>query len=247
MSTKDNFNVPMIVFDLETTGINPFTDLPVSASLLDFNPVTGEFWDDTESYFLIDPGCKIPDDAIAIHGITTEMARRDGKPLEVAIGQIYDTIVGSNKPIVGMNIAYDLTMVDTASQSLLDCRLPEWIKVIDILVLDRHFVPYRRGSRKLADLAQAYGVEQENAHNAQGDTTTTAKVLSSMIKVYPEITDFDISELVESQKEWHYDWASSYSDWRQQVGKSPLAEEDFQWPIRRPPEERRDDSIGPHR
>jgi DNA polymerase-3 subunit epsilon len=227
------FDRPMLIFDLETTGVDPLHDLPVSAALLEFDAGSRSLLENRETYFLIDPGCEIPPAATAIHGITIEQAREEGISLNDAICQIYDTIVGFNGPVVGMNISYDLTMVDTLSRSILDCELPESLMVLDILVLDRHFDRYRRGSRKLADLARTYGVQSVDAHNALGDTTTTANVLMSMMACYPEIARMNPSELVDKQREWHYDWASQYSEWRQKQGKLPLVPGDYHWPVRR--------------
>ncbi len=226
------FDRPMLIFDLETTGIDPLHDLPVSAALLEFDPVSHDCSEDVQNYFLVNPGCEIPPAATAIHGITTEQAREGGMPLDDAICLIYDAIVGFNGPVVGMNISYDLTMVNTLSRSILNCELPASLMVLDILVLDRHFDRYRKGSRKLADLARTYGVQSVDAHNALGDTTTTANVLMSMMDCYPEITRMNLSELVEKQKEWHYDWASQYSEWRKEQGKLPLASGEYNWPVR---------------
>ena len=226
------FDRPMLIFDLETTGIDPLHDLPVSAALLELDPGSHDCSESMQTYFLVDPGREIPPAAIAIHGITTEQAREEGVPLDDAICRIYDIIVGFNGPVVGMNISYDLTMVNTLSRSILNCELPASLMVLDILVLDRHFDRYRRGSRKLADLARTYGVQSVDAHNALGDTTTTANVLMSMMDRYPEITRMHPSELVKKQKEWHYDWALQYSEWRKEQGKMPLASGEYHWPVR---------------
>ena len=227
------FDRPMLIFDLETTGIDPLHDLPVSVALLEVNAGSGDLPENRETYFLVDPGRAIPPAATAIHGITTEQVREEGIPLDDAISTIYDTIVGFNGLVVGMNISYDLTIVNQLSCSILNCELPPSLMVVDILVLDRHFDRYRRGSRKLADLARTYGVQSVDAHNALGDTTTTANVLMSMMACYPEIIRMNPCELVDKQGEWHYEWASQYSEWRKQQGKLPLAPEEYHWPIRR--------------
>ncbi len=68
--------------DFETTGVDRFTDVPVSYALVSvLDGVAVRSWSG-----LIDPGREIPSDATAVHGITTERARAEGMPLDAAIG-----------------------------------------------------------------------------------------------------------------------------------------------------------------
>jgi DNA polymerase III subunit epsilon len=83
-------------------------------------------------------------------------------------------------PIVGMNLAFDLTMLDR------DCRrhgvtplaglVTEIAPVVDVLVVDKWVDQYRTGSRKLAALADRYGVRLDAAHDAAQDTLAACRV-----------------------------------------------------------------------
>jgi DNA polymerase-3 subunit epsilon len=215
-----------LIFDFETTGVDPLTDTPVSVGFVEFDLASRSIIEESETYFLINPGRSIPPEATAIHGITTEQARKEGVPLNEAIERIHKSIVLYDGPITGMNVSYDLTMLNTHK------RLPNSLAVFDVLVLDKHFDKYRKGKRNLTSLAEHYKVESTDAHNALGDVITTANVLGSMMGRYPEIAQTSITELHEQQKLWHKEWAEGYSNWRKANGQPPLTSGEYVWPIR---------------
>ena len=80
----------MLGFDFETTGVDRFTDVPVSYALV--TVVAGDVV--SSSSGLIDPGREIPAGASAVHGISTERARAEGMPLKGAIDMITEVVVG---------------------------------------------------------------------------------------------------------------------------------------------------------
>src|SRR4051812_32065764 len=77
------------VFDLETTGIDVETSRIVSAhvGVLDATGTLVEMWD-----WLADPGVEIPPQASAVHGISTERARAEGRPAADVVGEIIATL-----------------------------------------------------------------------------------------------------------------------------------------------------------
>jgi len=74
----------LLGFDLETTGIDPCQDVPVSAGLV---YVQGGRTVSVD-HFLIDPGRDIPPQAVAVHGITTARAASEGVALEAGISHV---------------------------------------------------------------------------------------------------------------------------------------------------------------
>ena len=75
--------------DLETTGVDRFSDVPVSYALVSVvDGVAVRSWSG-----LIDPGRAIPLDATAVHGITTAQARVEGMPLGEAVALVTDAVV----------------------------------------------------------------------------------------------------------------------------------------------------------
>lgn len=177
---------PMLAFDVESTGQNPDTARIVSAVLVALVP--GRAPHVTE--WLVDPGVPIPAGASAIHGITTERAREEGQNPETAIFEITGRIglaLGKGIPLVGMNICYDLTVLDRECRrhniDTLDSRLDAVEPVIDIFVLDKH-VSYRKGKRTLTALADHYRVPLTQAHNAAADAIAAARVAFALAEQY---------------------------------------------------------------
>ena len=163
-------------FDLETTGVDPFTDVPVSYALVSSrSAVSG----------LCNPGFPIPPNATAIHGITDKMVA--SAPSLRSVITYLTMIISSRSVIVGMNLKYDLTMVDSCFRRF-GFRLSPLPPVVDILVIDRHYDPYRKGSRTLSALCKAYTVVLNTAHNAIADVQASMNILRAMFQRYPALS-----------------------------------------------------------
>lgn len=225
----------LLAFDLETTGVDPFADIPVSYALVAM--CGGEVVRTDAS--LVDPGCHIPAGASAVHGITTERARRDGMTLGIAIRRITEAVLrasGHGVPVVGMKLDYDLTMLDSCYLRETGSRLSDHGfrgPVVDALVMDRHVDRYRPGKRTLADLCAHYGVAIEHAHDAAADAKAACEVVRAMCERFPELRAMSPPKLHAAQEDWHRDWASSFAEWRLRKGLSSVfsAGDDAEWPI----------------
>jgi DNA polymerase-3 subunit epsilon len=222
----------LLAFDLETTGVDRFSDVPVSYALVTFEggQVTAS------DAGLVDPGREIPAGAVAVHGISTERARAEGRPLADSVDMMAGRLVDASArgvPIVGMKLDFDLTILDV------QCRMAGGglvergfgAAVIDPLVIDRHFDRYRKGRRTLGDLCAEYGVDLSQAHDAAADAKATVDVLFALCHRYPEIAALDPAALHRSQVDWHREWATSYDEWRQSRGMRPLDRRELDWPI----------------
>ncbi len=224
----------IVGFDLETTGTDPNTALPVSFSFvtfLDHKQVQVE----TSP---VDPGCEIPAGAQTVHHISTERARSEGVSLENAARIVIDALLDASTrsvPVAGMNLGYDLTIIDRLSRAydgsgLFDAGFSS--PVLDALVIDRHLDPYRRDSRRLADLCRVYGVEQGDLHDACADAAMAVKVVLAIADHSPGLALAAPGALTAEQEGWHAAWAESYSTWRVRNGQGPLAPEGHTWPVR---------------
>lgn len=223
----------LLAFDLETTGVDRFSDVPVAFALV--TVVAGVVT--SRRTGLVDPGRAIPTAATAVHGITTERARAEGVPLVAAVTLLADTLVEASRrgvPLVGMKLDYDLTILDVQCRRVANRGLVEQGfegPVIDTLVLDRHFDRYRKGRRTLADLCAHYEVVLGQAHDAAADAEAAVGVLLAMSRRFPEMYEARIDELHRSQAEWHRQWVDSLSEWRRSKGLTPLDQCDGDWPI----------------
>lgn len=223
----------LLAFDLETTGVDPSRDVPVSFALVTTRG-SRVVADDSS---LVDPGRPIPAGASAVHGITSEQARAEGIPLGRAVAHLVERLVDASRravPVVGMKLDYDLTMVDRCHRRETGRGLEDegFVgPVLDALVLDRHFDRYRKGRRTLVDLCAVYGVTMGSAHDATADATAALGVLAAMCERHPELAAAAPADLHRSQVGWHREWADSFSAWLEQRGRPPLRAEERTWPI----------------
>lgn len=225
----------MVAFDLETTGVDRFSDVPVSFALVAVEDGTVLH----RQVGLVDPGRTIPDGAVAIHGITTERARAEGRPLDEIVEMLAEALVGAGEPavpVVGMKLDFDLTIIDAQCRRIDRRGLADrgFVRpVIDALVLDRHYDRYRSGRRTLSHLCAHYDVTIANAHDAAADAEATVEVLAAMCRRFPDLTRKTPADLHDSQIGWHREWATSYDAWRTSKGMPTLDPADYDWPLPR--------------
>ncbi|WP_031086399.1 exonuclease domain-containing protein [Streptomyces sp. NRRL WC-3549] len=176
---------PLAAFDLETTGTDVETDRIVTAAVVRLEP---DGTVSAERTWLLDPGVWIPEQASAIHGISTAHAREHGVSAPSAVEEITQAVaeeLRSGTPLVVMNARYDLSLLDrecsrygleSVSERLGVVPSP----VIDPLVIDKHVDQYRKGRRALHALCAHYGVSLEDAHDARADAVAAARVVRRM-------------------------------------------------------------------
>lgn len=223
----------MLGFDLETTGIDRFSDVPVSYALITLRDreVIERFSG------LIDPGREIPSGATSVHGISSDRAKREGIALQDAVQMLVDRLLSASErgiAVVGMRVDHDLTIVDVQAKKFLGMGLIDlgWNgPVLDVSVLDRHFDKFRKGSRTLSQLCEYYSVSILNAHDATADAEAALDVFHSLSTRYPEVAKMSFEELYVSQMEWHRQWAKSYDLWRTKRNLKPMDPRDYRWPI----------------
>lgn len=208
-----------VAFDLETTGIDPFKDIPVSYAFVGGDLRIVEY---------CNPGRSIPSGATAIHKITDSMVS-NATPIDSAIEFVIEslhTIWLQGDIICGMNVSYDLTMVATLARRLgLEFGMGP---VVDILVLDRHYDKWRKGSRNLTAMCNHYGVSLDNAHSAEFDCKATLDILSAMRERY----EFGFSLKGNEQlRAWYRDWLKGYSEYLVKQGKEPIPKGRYEWPV----------------
>lgn len=222
-------------FDLETTGVSSFHDVPVSFGFVEHVNSDGVFSTKTEGGY-VNPGVPIPSGASAIHGITNDMVE-SATPLAEAVEMIANrlsTLWSSGGVIVGMNVGYDLTMVDSLCRRLSIPTLEERGvigPVMDILVLDRRFDKWRKGARKLTDLCQHYGVDIKSAHSAADDAEASLDVFQAMTRQFPEISQIAPDQINVALRAWYKEWLTSFSQYLEKKGEAPIEAGRYEWPI----------------
>jgi DNA polymerase III subunit epsilon len=225
----------LLGFDLETTGIDTSRDVPVQVALV-WAEADGGGRTDT---WLVDPGRVIPDEAIAIHGITTERARSQGCSLGEAAVRIHSAFrraARTGVPVVAMNASFDVTIAEGLFTAF---RLPAlaWHMLLDPLVMDRHVDQHRQGTRCLDALCQHYRVRLDRAHDAGSDAQAAVDLARRIGLRYRECGELTPEELTVLQTAWHEEWAVEFDTWSRAQGLPGLEAHEFSWPCRRCPAE----------
>ncbi|MFP7760427.1 3'-5' exonuclease [Marisediminicola sp. LYQ134] len=218
------------VFDLETTGIDVESSRIVSAyvGVIDADGVaTGVEW-------LADPGIEIPAQASAVHGITTERARAEGRPAAEVVAEIVEVLralLAQRVPVTIYNAPYDLTLLNREATRHGVPPLDSPAPIIDPLVLDRAMDTYRKGKRTLEVAASVYGVELTDAHDASADAIAAGRVAQAIARKFSAELGEDLAELHAKQSQWCSDQAASFQEYMRRT-KDPDFVSHGGWPER---------------
>lgn len=163
-----------IYYDTETTGTRPEKDRIVEIAAYD--PVN-----DKSFQQLVQPGMMIPDDAIAIHGITNEMVAQ--APTFADVGRAFiDFCSGDCVLIAHNNDSFDKHFLLHESKRH-QIELPSW-PMIDTLKWARKYRP-DLPRHSLQFLRQIYGIPENQAHRAYDDVLVLHQLFSMMIDDLP--------------------------------------------------------------
>ncbi len=221
-------DTPWLGLDTETTGADPFHDRLVTAALVLRPGGAGENGPDEPRTWLADPGVAIPEGATRIHGITTDKARGEGRPIVEVLDEVADALVehwSQGLPVVIFNAPFDLTVINEELRRHGLGSLEERLggapaPVIDPLVLDHALDRYRRGKRTLAAMTAVYQVTATgNAHTAEVDVAMMLDVLAEMAARYPKAASMDAAQLHDYQVAEHRKWADNFGSWLRSKGK----------------------------
>lgn len=188
---KLNLTKPLIVFDLETTGLDLVNDRIIQLSYIKVHP------DHTEERgnFLVNPGKVIPREIVSLTGITNDDVK-DAPLFKDMATSISDTFKGCD--FAGFNSNhFDIPMLaEEFSRSGIDfdfsiCRL-----------IDAQAIFHKMEQRNLAAAYKFYcGRKMEedfNAHRADQDTEATYRVLMGELDRYDPTTAEEPSRALEN-------------------------------------------------
>ena len=165
----------VLVFDAETTGREydaRIVEIAVARVRL-ADGLIESMWSQ-----LVHPGCAIPREVSAMHGIDDALVR--GAP---SIAQVLPVFlrgaVQRGLPLVAHNAVFDLARV-TFEARRADVAMPGTIPVHCSLEASRKL--HRTTGHGLAVVAQRYGVTVDDAHRAEGDVRMLAAVLPHLLR-----------------------------------------------------------------
>jgi DNA polymerase-3 subunit epsilon len=228
-ATQNWAGMPCLGYDLESTGVNAHEDRIVQAAVV---RIKAEQRPQITTW-LTNPGVEIPEEATAVHGITTDHARVHGQDPDQVLFELTGRIalaMGHGIPVVAFNAPYDLSMLEAENRrhgiDTLASRLggKPLGPVIDPMVLDKYVDPYRKAicannkvpcgcgavDKKLTSLCLHYGVQHVGAHDAAGDALAACRLWPRIIARHPEkFRGFTLAALHQAQIGWRRDQMNS--------------------------------------
>jgi DNA polymerase-3 subunit alpha len=186
-----------LIFDTETTGLPrdwnaPLTDLDNWPRAVQ---IAWQLHDDlgrlieAKDYLIQPDGYDIPYDAERIHGISTELARAEGVPLNQVIAE-FNQVLGKAQFIVGQNLGFDVNIMGAeflrteASTVMHDLPVLDTCTEVTANLLK---LPGGRGGRfKLPTLTELhdylFSVPFGEAHNATADVEATTRCFFELVR-----------------------------------------------------------------
>ncbi len=186
-----------LIFDTETTGLPKRWNAPITDT--DNWPraiqIAWQLHDELgqvvehKDYLIRPEGFDIPFDAEKIHGISTELAQRDGASLEDVMKEFVE-VLGRSKFIVGQNVGFDVNIVGCELVRLGINSKIEGLPVLDTCTektAQLCQIPGGRGGKfKLPNLTELheflFGEPFAEAHNATADVEATSRCFFELIR-----------------------------------------------------------------
>ena len=187
-----------LIFDTETTGLPKKWNAPIS-DINNWPRCVQLAWQIHDNLgncieskdFLIKPdGYNIPYDSQKIHGISTELAERDGHDLHEVLTQ-FNEAVKNSKFIIGHNVKFDLNIMGCEFYRLKVKNNLEVSKILDTCYEKTATlceIPGGRGGKyKFPTLTELhsylFSTSFADAHNATADVEATTRCFLELIRI----------------------------------------------------------------
>ena len=172
-----NLKKPLVILDLETTGVSIASDRIVEFSALKVTPGGAEEW----LTLRINPGIPISPEATRIHGITDADVANEFHFKDVA-RKIAAFLEGCD--LAGFNsMKFDIPILCEEFLRVNVDFNPARHRYVDVQVIF-----HKKEQRTLSAAYKFYCQrELENAHSAQADTAATYEILKAQLDRYPDL------------------------------------------------------------
>lgn len=177
MSFPLQLDRPLIVFDIESTGVNARQDRIIELAAIRVEPDGTE----TAKCWLLNPGVKIPAETTAIHGITDEIVK-DCPTFADAVDEIEAFFAGCD--LSGFNAdRFDIPCLEEAF-----ARVGRNFNVAARRHVDVQRIYHRKEPRDLSAAVRFYcDRDHTGAHGAEADARATLDVLKAQLAKYPDL------------------------------------------------------------
>ena len=177
-----------VVFDIETTGFNTFTDRIIELAGVKYKngKVVEKFSE------LIDPEVMINETITKITGISNDAVLGKEK-IDTILPKFISFIDGL--PLVAHNLKFDIGFVEYWIQVLRIGKTFKTKNFYDTLVLSQIFFPHKTSNHKLGTLADFLEIKYENLHRALDDCKVTGELFFRIIEEAIDLKDNTIKKL----------------------------------------------------
>lgn len=192
----------IVIFDCETTGINPFQDdiIEIGAYVLESGKVVDHFHRYLSS-------TKPVGESYHVHKISDQYLAEHGCDPQSVLTEFCQLIAGAT--LVGHNVSFDLRMVEASCKRYnLDFN---YGTVGDTLQLAKRFLS--TNSYSLEALANNFGFEHQPTHSALADVAATYELLQLLIPVVG-VDSEKRSQFVLSIADHFRELATQFQTWR---------------------------------
>lgn len=168
---------PLVVFDIESTGISPRKDRIIELAAIKLMP-DGE---EISKCWLMNPGVPIPPETTAIHGISDEIVK-DCPTFADKAEEIFEFFRGCD--LSGFNAdRFDIPCLEEEFARVGMAFAPSARKHVDV-----QRIYHKKEPRDLSAAVRFYlGRNHDGAHGAEADTRATLEVLKAQTAKYSDL------------------------------------------------------------
>ena len=205
---------PIVVIDVETTGVVPGIDAAVQVALVRFEKrkAVGRFCS------LVHPERRIPAEATAIHGITDKQVQK---------APLIDSLFASSRALellkdaqpAAYNASFDQRFVPASAFE--DWTWPWLDPLVAVRAVDRYV--RGEGRHKLSEACARRGIVLVGAHDAAADAEATGYLLYHVLSEVPAIVDQSLGTVLAWQRRAEADQWADYNVWRCKQHEAELA------------------------
>ncbi|MBR2919951.1 MAG: 3'-5' exonuclease [Kiritimatiellae bacterium] len=168
---------PLVVFDIESTGVSPRKDRIIELAAIKLMP-DGE---EISKCWLMNPGVPIPPETTAIHGISDEIVK-DCPTFADKAEEIFEFFRGCD--LSGFNAdRFDIPCLEEEFARVGMAFAPSARKHVDV-----QRIYHKKEPRDLSAAVRFYlGRNHDGAHGAEADTRATLEVLKAQMAKYSDL------------------------------------------------------------
>lgn len=186
-----NLDSEFVVFDIETTGLNPKYDDIIEIGAVKI--VNRQVIDSFSTFVSIDR--KLPGKIIELTSITDDMLIN--QPVITNVLPEFFKFVG-NAVLVAHNASFDTSFIKNKAKVYLNENYDP--SILDTLELSKALMKDVK-NHKLNTLVKKLGIKLENHHRAVDDASATGQLFISLLNMLSDREIFEVSSLNESLKE----------------------------------------------